>query len=114
MSANGETVPQGTNEVTDVGKGKGKATEPAEITMEEEDDDEESAEEEEQAEPEEDDEMDEIDLDNIVEGRTRRKQINWAEAAEKSKDAGDDLDDDEDDEDDDFEAPDDEDEEMKG
>ena len=59
--------------------------------------------------------MDEIDLDNIVEGRTRRKQINWAEAAEKSKDAGDDLDDDdEDDDDDDFEAPEDEDEEMKG
>ncbi len=60
------------------------------------------------------DELDEIDPDNIVEGRTRRKQINWAEAAEKSKDAGDDLDDDEDDEDDDFEAPEDEDEEMKG
>ena len=60
-----------------------------------------------------DDEMDEIDPDNIVEGRTRNKHINWAEAAEKSKDAGDDLDDEED-EDEDFEAPDDEDEEMKG
>jgi hypothetical protein len=48
MSANGETVPQATSEVADVGKGKGKATEPAEVTMEdEEDDDEESAEEEE-------------------------------------------------------------------
>lgn len=58
--------------------------------------------------------MDEIDLDNIVEGRTRRKQINWAEAEQKSKDAGDDFDDDEEDDDEDFEAPDDEDEEMKG
>jgi uncharacterized lipoprotein YbaY len=48
MSANGETVPQATSEVADVGKGKGKATEPAEVSMEdEEDDDEESAEEEE-------------------------------------------------------------------
>ncbi|EXJ60700.1 hypothetical protein A1O7_04853 [Cladophialophora yegresii CBS 114405] len=47
MAANGETVPQGTSEVADVGKGKGKATEPAEITMEDDDDEEESAEEEE-------------------------------------------------------------------
>jgi hypothetical protein len=58
--------------------------------------------------------MDEIDPDNIVGSRTRNKQINWAEAAEKSKDAGDDLDDDEEDDDEDFEAPEDEDEEMKG
>ena len=58
--------------------------------------------------------MDEIDPDNIVGARTRNKQINWAEAAKKSKDAGDDLDDEEDD-DEDFEAPaEDEDEEMKG
>ena len=61
-----------------------------------------------------DDEMEAIDMDNIVDGRTRRKQINWAEAEAKSKAAGDDLDDDEEDDDEDFEAPEEEDEEMKG
>lgn len=55
--------------------------------------------------------MEEIDLSNIVQGRTRRKQIDWAEAEQKSKEAGDELDDDEDDDDEDFEAEDDE--EMK-
>jgi Histone chaperone domain CHZ len=62
--------------------------------------------EEEEAEAEEDDEdsMEEIDLDNIVDGgrRTRGKVIDFATAAEQAKDelAP------EDDEDDDYEAPD--------
>lgn len=44
MSANGETVPQGTSEVPDTGKGKGKAVEQTEMMKEEdeEDDEEES------------------------------------------------------------------------
>ena len=62
--------------------------------------------------------MEEIDTNNIIGnyGRrsTRNKEINWAEAEEKSKAAGDEIDEDED-EDDDFEDPDagDEDHEMK-
>ena len=49
MSANGETVPGSTtSEMTDVGKGKGKAVaEQPEVTMEEDDDEEDTAEEEE-------------------------------------------------------------------
>ena len=47
MSANGETLPQGTSEVTDVGKGKGKSTEQSDMMMEDDDEEEESAEEEE-------------------------------------------------------------------
>lgn len=43
MSANGETVPQGTNEVTDKGKGKGKAVEQPDVMEEEEESEEESA-----------------------------------------------------------------------
>ncbi|KAK5389182.1 hypothetical protein LTS03_001603 [Exophiala xenobiotica] len=136
MSSNGETVPEGTNEVTsqlgEVGKGKGKAVEQPRAMEEDEESEEESAAEEvysplreipvefansflQQPEPEEDEDedMEEIDPDNIIQGRTRRKQINWAEAEQKSKDAGDEIDDDEDEEDDDFEAEDD-DEEMKG
>ncbi len=53
---------------------------------------------------EDDDNLDEIDLENIVEGgrRTRGRNIDFAKAAEESKD----LDDDEDSEDDeDYEAP---------
>jgi len=53
---------------------------------------------------EDEDNLDEIDLENIVEGgkRTRGRNIDFAKAAEESKD----LDDDEDSEDDeDYEAP---------
>jgi len=53
---------------------------------------------------EDEDNMDEIDLENIVEGgrRTRGRNIDFAKAAEESKD----LEDDEDSEDDeDYEAP---------
>lgn len=50
--------------------------------------------------------MEEIDTDNIISSgrRTRGRQIDFAKAAEESKD----LDDDEDDDDDDFEEPEDE------
>jgi Histone chaperone domain CHZ len=54
-------------------------------------------------EEEDDDGMDEIDTSNIVAGRTRGKNINWAEADQKAKEAGDDLDDDDDEDDEDFE-----------
>ena len=47
--------------------------------------------------------MEEIDTANIVGGRTRGKNINWAEADQKAKDAGDGLDDDDDEDDEDFE-----------
>lgn len=47
MSANGEAVPQGTSEVTDIGKGKGKAVEQPDLAMDEDEEDEESGEEEE-------------------------------------------------------------------
>ena len=58
----------------------------------------------------EEDELQEIDLDNIVQGgrRTRGKVIDFAKAAEENKEE---LDDDDEDDDDDFEAPD---EEMEG
>ena len=45
MSANGESLPQGTNEVADV-KGKGKGVEQPEVHMEDEEDDEETGEDE--------------------------------------------------------------------
>jgi hypothetical protein len=59
----------------------------------------------------EEDNLDEIDLNNIVEGgrRTRGKVIDFAKAAEKAKQeapAHAEGDEDEDDEDDDYEAPD--------
>ena len=61
---------------------------------------------------EDEDNLDEIDLDNIVEGgrRTRGRNIDFAKAAEESKDLDDDDEDSEEDED--YEAPA-EDEEME-
>lgn len=60
------------------------------------------------AEPDEDN-MEEIDPDNIIGGRTRGKVIDWNEAEQKAREAGDDVGEDEDDEDDeDFVDPDDE------
>jgi Histone chaperone domain CHZ len=54
--------------------------------------------------------MEEIDTANIISDTnprgTRGKQIDWAKAAEKSREEGDNLDDDDDDDDDDFEEPD--------
>lgn len=58
------------------------------------------------AEEEDEDNMEEIDTRNIVGRRTRGKNIDWAEADKKSKEAGD-IDDEDEEEDDDFEEPDD-------
>jgi len=53
--------------------------------------------------------MEEIDTDNILGERTRGKTIDWNEAEQKAKEAGEDLEEEDDDEDDeDFEDPDDE------
>lgn len=52
--------------------------------------------------------MEEIDLDNIIGGRTRGKVIDWNEAEQKAKEAGDELGEEDDDDDEDFEDPDDE------
>jgi Histone chaperone domain CHZ len=50
--------------------------------------------------------MEEIDTSNILGRRTRGKTIDYAEAEQKAKEAGDTLEDDEDEEDDeDFEEP---------
>lgn len=54
-------------------------------------------------EEEEDDGMEEINPENIVAGRTRGKNIDWAEADQKAKEAGDELDDEDDEDDEDFE-----------
>ncbi|KAI3327620.1 hypothetical protein HD806DRAFT_328262 [Xylariaceae sp. AK1471] len=104
-SNNGITIPEDPTKVTDkaVGvKGKGKAVateEPVDHSMDEDDDDD-SGEEEvgEDVEEDDDDNMDEIDLNNIVDGgrRTRGRVIDWAKAAEENP-AEDDDDDDEDD-----------------
>ncbi|GJD02054.1 Histone chaperone domain CHZ [Colletotrichum higginsianum IMI 349063] len=107
MAAENENIAAAVPEET---KGKGKAVaaeEPVEKSdaMEE---DEESSDEEENTEVaeavEEEDGMEEIDLNNIVEGgrRTRGRVIDFAKAAEENP-----AEDDEDDEDDDFQAPDD-------
>ena len=55
-------------------------------------------------EEEDEDNMEEIDTANIVGGRTRRKDINWAEAEQKAREAGDELDDEDDEDDEDFEV----------
>ncbi|KAK1988324.1 histone chaperone domain CHZ-domain-containing protein [Colletotrichum cereale] len=105
MAAENENVAAGVPEEI---KGKGKAVageEPVEKSdpMEE---DEESSDEEENAEVrfEEEDGMEEIDLNNIVEGgrRTRGRVIDFAKAAEENP-----AEEEDDDEDDDFQAPDD-------
>ncbi|KAL1967267.1 hypothetical protein VTN77DRAFT_3313 [Rasamsonia byssochlamydoides] len=90
-------------------KGKGKAVDytPAEEATMEEDEYESSEEEEdlvaEDEDEEEHDNLEPISTDNIIDGgrRTRGKRIDFAEAAEKAKAAGEDelYDDDEDDED---------------
>ncbi|KAM0471159.1 hypothetical protein ACHAPX_009500 [Trichoderma viride] len=98
-------------------KGKGKATQddvPHAIAMNEDDDDDEDEDEDEleedNAEPDEDG-LEEIDLNNIVEGgrRTRGAQIDYARAAEQTP-----MDDDEDEEEDEDFQPPNEDTEMEG
>ncbi|KAI8630885.1 histone chaperone domain CHZ-domain-containing protein [Xylariaceae sp. FL1651] len=105
-SENGTTLPQDPTKVTDEpvdakGKGKGKAVateEPVDQSMDEDDDD--SGEEEAGDAEEDDDNMDEIDLNNIVEGgrRTRGRVIDWAKAAEENP-----ADDEDDEDEEDFE-----------
>ncbi|KAI1325604.1 histone chaperone domain CHZ-domain-containing protein [Xylariaceae sp. FL0255] len=94
------TFPQDPTKVgdeTDVkGKGKAVAEEPVDQSMDEDDDDDD---EEDEAAEEEDDNMDEIDLNNIVEGgrRTRGKVIDWAKASQENPAPEEDDDEDEDD-----------------
>ncbi|KAL7950982.1 hypothetical protein V8C42DRAFT_308139 [Trichoderma barbatum] len=97
-------------------KGKGKAVQddvPRDTAMDEdddEDDDDEEDDDEEAAEPDEDG-LEEIDLNNIVEGgrRTRGAQIDYARAAEQTP-----MEDDDEDEDDEDFHPTHEDTEMEG
>ncbi|GAW22101.1 hypothetical protein ANO14919_116360 [Xylariales sp. No.14919] len=103
VSENGTTNPQDPTKVTDEAvdvKGKGKAAatqEPVDQSMDEDEDDD-SGDEEAGDDADDDDNMDEIDLNNIVDGgrRTRGRVIDWAKAAEENP-ADDDDDDDEDD-----------------
>ncbi|KAI1418161.1 hypothetical protein F5Y13DRAFT_150708 [Hypoxylon sp. FL1857] len=78
-------------------KGKGKATEdPVDTTMDDDDDDDDEDEDEnEGGDDDAEDNMDEIDLNNIVEGgrRTRGRVIDWAKAAQDNPAADDDEDD---------------------
>ncbi|KAF4981191.1 hypothetical protein FZEAL_2960 [Fusarium zealandicum] len=104
MADNNATLPQDPTQVQEAtlaenkGKGKAQAEQAPDDTTMDEDDDDDSDEEEEVAEPDEDG-MEEIDLDNIVEGgrRTRGAVIDFAKAAEQHP-----ADDDEDEDDDDF------------
>ena len=50
--------------------------------------------------------MEEIDTANILDQKSRGKQIDWAEAEEKLRAEGEDMDDDDDEDDEDFEDPD--------
>jgi len=116
-SANGSIVPKEASEIADKGKGKGKSVDQTpnhDMMVEEEEEDtseEESGVEEDHGEAEEEDEdnLEEIDEANIISTgrRTRGKNINWAEADQKSKEAGDELEDDDEEDDEDFEAEDD-------
>ncbi|KAI0011736.1 histone chaperone domain CHZ-domain-containing protein [Xylariaceae sp. FL0662B] len=103
---NGVTVPQDTttkaadDSIQTKGKGKAPATEePVDQSMDEDDDEDEEEEGDGgDDDADADDGMDEIDLNNIVEGgrRTRGRVIDWAKAAEENP-AADEDDEDEDD-----------------
>ncbi|KAK7419131.1 Histone H2A.Z-specific chaperone CHZ1 [Neonectria punicea] len=108
MAENGSTIPQ-TSSSEDAfaeSKGKGKAAVenvPQDATMDEdEDDDDDDEEDEEVVAGTEEDGMEEIDLDNIVEGgrRTRGQVIDFAKAAEDHP-----ADDYDEEEDEDFQPP---------
>ncbi|KAJ3505644.1 hypothetical protein NM208_g16169 [Fusarium decemcellulare] len=104
MAENGATIPQDPSHAQEEafaeskGKGKAPAEEVTEDTAMDEDDDDSDDDDDEVAEAEEDG-MEEIDLDNIVEGgrRTRGQVIDFAKAAEQHP-----ADDDDDEDDDDF------------
>ncbi|RMZ86695.1 hypothetical protein DV736_g6078, partial [Chaetothyriales sp. CBS 134916] len=92
MSANGSAVPEQTSEIVDKGKGKAVEQPAHDLDMDNDDDDEEESGPEEPQEGEDDDEeedMEEIDPSNIISNygqrSSRKKEIDWAEAAEKSK-----------------------------
>ncbi|KAI0914503.1 histone chaperone domain CHZ-domain-containing protein [Ustulina deusta] len=101
---NGTTIPGDPTKVADETadvKGKGKAVaaeEPVDQSMDEDDEDD-SGDEEAGDDADDDDNMDEIDLNNIVDGgrRTRGRVIDWAKAAEENPADDDDEDEDEDD-----------------
>ncbi|KAH6608099.1 hypothetical protein Trco_004412 [Trichoderma cornu-damae] len=119
---NGVTNPHAEDSFAE-SKGKGKAARedvPHDTAMDEDEnddeddddeDDEEEEEEEEAAEPADEDGLEEIDLNNIVEGgrRTRGAKIDYARAAEQTP-----ADDDEDEDDDEDFHPPNEDTEMEG
>ncbi|KAK7427558.1 Histone H2A.Z-specific chaperone CHZ1 [Neonectria magnoliae] len=106
MAENGSTIPQ-TSSSEDAfaeSKGKGKAAAenvPQDAAMDEDEDDDDDDDEDEEVVAEEDG-MEEIDLDNIVEGgrRTRGQVIDFAKAAEDHP-----ADDYDEDEDEDFQPP---------
>ncbi|KAM0329137.1 hypothetical protein ACHAQA_004433 [Verticillium albo-atrum] len=110
MSAQESTNNQLAEEVP-ADKGKGVAESNVEDSAMDEDDSSSSDEEETNNQPavEEEDGLEEIDLNNIVEGgrRTRGRVIDWAKAAEENP-----AQDDEDEDDDDFKAPEDKDTKM--
>ncbi|KAI0112092.1 histone chaperone domain CHZ-domain-containing protein [Nemania sp. FL0031] len=104
-SSNSATNPQDPTKVADEtvdvkGKGKAVATEePVDQSMDEDDEEDTGDEAGEDDAADDDDNMDEIDLNNIVDGgrRTRGRVIDWAKAAEENPADDDDEDDDEDD-----------------
>ncbi|TGJ86041.1 hypothetical protein E0Z10_g2691 [Xylaria hypoxylon] len=104
-SENGATNPANPTKVADEtvdvkGKGKAAATqEPVDQSMDDDEDDEDSGDDVVADDGDDDDNMDEIDLNNIVDGgrRTRGRVIDWAKAAEENPAGDDDDDEDEDD-----------------
>ncbi|KAJ9653032.1 Histone H2A.Z-specific chaperone CHZ1 [Neophaeococcomyces mojaviensis] len=108
MSSNDSAAAQQASELTE--KSKGKQVEQhdgGDMSMDDDSEGEDSGVEEIPEEADEDN-MEEIDLDNIIGGRTRGKVIDWNEAEQKAKEAGDELGEEDDDDDEDFEDPDDE------
>ncbi|KAL3417653.1 histone chaperone domain chz [Phlyctema vagabunda] len=103
---NAATMQQENAAEAPVDKGKGKATEAQDVSMDEADSssDEEVNENEPVADEPDEDNMEEIDTDNIIQDgrRTRGRQIDFAKAAEELPEE------DDEDDDDDFEAPQDE------
>ncbi|KAH7133192.1 histone chaperone domain CHZ-domain-containing protein [Dactylonectria estremocensis] len=104
MAENNATIPQ-SEEAFAESKGKGKAADyPVEdAAMDEDDDDEDDDEDEDEVPEPEEDGMEEIDLNNIVDGgrRTRGQTIDFAKAAEEHPE-----DDYDEEEDEDFHPPD--------
>ncbi|KAM0253132.1 hypothetical protein ACHAP5_000602 [Fusarium lateritium] len=103
MSDNSATIPQDSAMVQDQsfaeekGKGKAPAQQVTEDSAMDEDDDDDSDDEDEEVAEADEDGMEEIDLNNIVQGgRTRGAQIDFAKAAEQHPADDEDEEDDED------------------